>query len=566
MKFIILFLLVTSSYATIVGTPNPIQDANVTCIPTGSTDYYPVGDTRGDYVLTRREEIRECHVQREVLGECTKWKTETDRPTSIGSEAYHTYDTNDYSDTIGQMFASLSAYDQLEHIWSGYRGYCIQGTLQNFDWVSDPMFWGNMFLSYLMAGGQAGPVSESFNNTMESAGQMVQPDVLQANDAVINSQLTGLGSYGYGEISSISEYYINIGACLASGSVNLLTTAADMITSASGKPDDMCNPVDEICTEPTEDEAMSDIKTMDLQVFLDFVDTMSADNKNVYDFIEVIDDGSIDGIVEYRYKKSHEMEGMADQSSSEAEAAAAEMAMVQAAMGAVQAVGGAMSCMAGTGSPSANTGTQADAGRGLVQSGLNAGIGFATSLIPPPAGPLIGAAAKIIVALAMSFQSVDSCEDPDDASQQGSRHEKTYKALQFNLCQPIYDVCEDKGLFGGCILTGYHYCCYDQMLTKVLVLQMKAQLGRDYSNCTGITIRDLAYLRFKQCSDADMATGFDGSRQYGLDWNPEDAFQYKKRCMDMTEFKNYLQDIMGNELDPDVFEDYWQGLSNSDPV
>ena len=39
------------------------------------------------------------------------------------------------------------------------------------------------------------------------------------------------------------------------------------------------------------------------------------------------------------------------------------------------------------------------------------------------------------------------------------------------------------------------------------------------------------------------------------------AFQYKYHCIDMTEFKDYLRDLIGEEIDMDQFEDYWNDLT-----
>ena len=78
---------------------------------------------------------------------------------------------------------------------------------------------------------------------------------------------------------------------------------------------------------------------------------------------------------------------------------------------------------------------------------------------------------------------------------------RTQKAIKFDLCHLKDVICaEEAFLFGGCALDGYEYCCYDQIMTKILVEQLKAQLGRDWAHCTGITLRDLNYISFKQCS------------------------------------------------------------------
>jgi hypothetical protein len=97
-------------------------------------------------------------------------------------------------------------------------------------------------------------------------------------------------------------------------------------------------------------------------------------------------------------------------------------------------------------------------------------------------------------------------------------------------------------------------------MTKVLIEQIKAQLGRDWGHCTGITLRDLNYVSLRQCTSADMATGFDGAHKIG-EYNPEEAFQYKQRCVDMGEFLEYLKASLGTDVSMSDFETFWNDMS-----
>ena len=79
------------------------------------------------------------------------------------------------------------------------------------------------------------------------------------------------------------------------------------------------------------------------------------------------------------------------------------------------------------------------------------------------------------------------------------------------------------------------------ILTKVLVVKLKAQLGRDWTHCTGISLRDLNYVSFRQCTDAEKASGLDGGieNQTGAkdgSYDPTQTFQYQNKCVDLTEF------------------------------
>jgi hypothetical protein len=193
------------------------------------------------------------------------------------------------------------------------------------------------------------------------------------------------------------------------------------------------------------------------------------------------------------------------------------------------------------------------------------GLGFAISSIPAeylgPYGALIKAALQIMLNFLYSFDDIDSCHNQDDADEQGSRHAKTCESLPYDLCYFVYDECVDNcgdawlGLAKE--LRGYNYCCYDQILTKVLVVQLKAQLGRDWSHCTGITLRDLNYVSFQQCSEDDKSDGIDGGKE-GLhndeNYDPFATYQYKNKCIDLTEFKEYLTAQIGDDIDLSDFD------------
>ena len=142
--------------------------------------------------------------------------------------------------------------------------------------------------------------------------------------------------------------------------------------------------------------------------------------------------------------------------------------------------------------------------RASLRNGVMAGIDFASKFMGPY-GPIIAVALKVIAMIAMSFEDIDSCHSEDDAAMEGSRHLKTNKSLSVNLCHAIGQRCVDEWVVvGGCCMTGYDYCCYDQILTKVLVEQIKAQLPRDWAHCAGISLSDLNFISFKQCTDTQI--------------------------------------------------------------
>jgi len=579
--------------ATITGTPE-VNDpnTNIVCEFNSSEDFYPVGDTSGKSIYTKQEVIRDCNVTKQVQGKCLRWREEK-TIASVPTEAYNTFDNTNYSDSVGSFFATAGAYDQMEHLWSGFAGYCVDGTLRDFNWVSDPMFWGSIAMSYLMSGGEAGSISDGFNKGVNSAGEAAMTEA-SANSVVLSTVQSATKSGVYMGIEgtgtelakfTLQKAYSTLGKCLVSGGFNMATSTADFLMAGSGDSNqEDCNPIDEICNDEEDSNGgESKIQTMDVVTFTDLTNNFLEQGDNIYDFIEVYDDGTDSGVVTFRYKKKHEMglEGMDTDSANEI---AEKMKIIQFAIGMGIAAGGMAACMLTDGVAGGSISvenTTKDSNKQMLQSGLNSAIDFGAKFAGPM-GPAIAVVGKVLVALAMSYESIDSCHDKEDASKMGSRHEKTEKSIKFNLCRPMWDTCEDKFIWGKCALQGYHFCCYDQLLTKVLVEQIKAELGREWKSCSGISIRDLNYISFRQCTTTEMADGIDGAKSYGISsinenpfipdgydgpiWNPEEAFQYKHKCMDMSEFEEYLEAQLGESIDKDSFEDFWNGLTKKDPI
>ena len=601
----LVLIIQTPLAAGISGTPSVSNtDAGIECSFNSEEAYYPVGDTTGKSIYTKNEVVRDCNVTREVQGECILWSNDRTLQ-SVPSEAYSSFDQNNYTDSVGSFFAMAGAYDQMEHLWSGFEGYCVEGTLRDFDWTSDPLFWASLAMGYLMAGGEAGAVSDGFNSTADAAGEAAlteagkeaaaQTAMDSMSEVVIDNAQTELWEASFEDAAAygIKQAVRSLGKCIIGATYNMALATANFLDDGSGSQDEKCNPIDEICEPEGGDGGESDLQTMDIVTFTDLANGMAEEGDNIYDFLEVVDDGSQTGVVTFRYIAADEM-GMENMDMDMANELMEKMRRITLAIGLAIAAGGLAACVLTDGAVGGGTstqGTQKDSNRQMLQSGLNAGIDMAAKFAGPY-GPAIAVIGKLLVALAMSYQSIDSCDDDEDAKTMGSRHEKTEKALRFNLCRPMWDTCEDKFFWGKCALDGYHFCCYDQLLTKILVEQMKAELGREWTNCTGISIRDLNYVSFRQCTDSEMADGIDGAHAYGMSmipkegggvgssglggitgleydgptWNPMDAFQYKHKCMDLTEFKDFLAAQIGEDIDMDTFEDFWSGLTEKQPI
>jgi len=205
---------------------------------------------------------------------------------------------------------------------------------------------------------------------------------------------------------------------------------------------------------------------------------MIADNPEYADYIEILD--SQDGILTVRFKPINKMEGIEEKSQEEMEKMKEKMKNIQFAISSAMVAAKMASCIATDGGMGTGSSYSSDTGdRFSVKDGIGMGINALPAEWLGPYGALIKAALKVVLELLTSTQ----------------------------------ETCAQKKFFGGgCGLDAFHYCCYDQMLTKILVAQIKAQLGRDWAHCTGITLRDLNFVSFRQCTQTDMQSGFDGTK------------------------------------------------------
>lgn len=571
-------------------------------------EFYPLGDSQGKNVLTKREYVRECTTTVTEQGKCIEWKEDRVNR-SLTIDDYNAYETENFADSIGSLLSVLGAYDQVMHLWSGWKGYCEIGTKTDFSWAQDPMFWASMAMSFIMSSTSEGGLLENtgagdaVNSASSSVGTAVDNTVGGAMSSARNTLTETWGSVtesfsnavkpltdkvagwfgkeGASEIAKTAGDKITdeatkqltkqammnaIGRCVIGASMDTLASLYSY--AQAGASDDECDPVDEVCEDLTGNHTGSDYSqneplTMDKVKFDEMVDSFAKENKNLYDYVEVINEE--DGIVTVRLKDMSQMKEIPTDME-ELEKMKEDMRKTKLQIGLALNAASFVGCL-GTKEP---TGAMSQAGEGSgdradVRKLGSMAIDYASKFLGPW-GPVVAVVAKLILYTVTSFESIDSCHDEDDAKEAGKRHEKTQKALKFNLCHFVKEECVDNNFLaalfsgGGCTLTGYWYCCYDQILTRILVVQLKAQLGRDYTHCTGITLRDLNYVSLRQCSVAEMKTGIDGAAE-GSNHNPKNSYQYKNKCVDMREFIEYLQATIGTDISMGDFEMFWNDLS-----
>lgn len=585
MKNIIVLFLVTqiiaNSFLPMYSANQLYAEGNIIreeCEEVGSNEFFHITDERGNIVLTKKEINRDCILTKEVQGSCIKWE-EVNEEFIIEASDYNAYRSQNHEGAMGSLLAMIGAYDQLEHLWSGWKGYCEKGTKTNFDWASDPMFWAGLAASAIMDGSSAGntskateaglaagrPGSTAFQTAYDAS--MAQTKGFLSETALgqtVQQAQSTVGSWANGSVLTgwVGQ---TAGKCLMTAGVDL--TKGVLSAAISGdEDDDKCDKVDEFCGSTEEQTEESDIMTIDRVEYNDLI----AQHPEVVDYIIILNEE--EGVMSIRFRNVNEMAGVGEMNQADLKEVEEKVKQMQMLITAAMTAGKLAMCLGTNGVAGSEVDqTSSSGGEGLFSA--KSGLGMGISMIPAewmgPYGILFKAAMQVLVNFMYSFQDINSCTNEDDAKEQGTRHEKTYESLPHDLCYFVYEECVDncESDFLGLAdpLIGYNYCCYDQILTKVLVVQLKAQLGRDWAHCTGITLRDMNFVSFRQCTASEMENGIDGGLegQEGAGdgtYDPAQTFQYKNKCIDLTEFKEYLKAQIGEDIDLSDFDNLFSDV------
>jgi len=581
---IVFSLLVNQSlFAMQVGDP-PVVSCQISKI----VEFYPIGDTTGKSVMSKRDVTRDCNVTKAQYGLCLNWEN-TNESFGQPPESYNSFKSSDFSDSMGTLMATLGAYDQIDHMWSGWKGYCEEGIKSDYSWAEDPMFWASLAMSAVLGSiGGGGSDSVTGAATDVAVDAAVDEAEQTAIDAILEAAEQAMKDLLETVITDVTE---NMGKCLMAAAFDGIAQIYQYNVDPNG--DGECDPIDEICLDAVAATDESDIMTMDSVEFYDMIAEYESSGDNITDQLVIIDDGTTDGIVSFRIKKANEMPGanVADQEAMDEmkQDIKETTAMINAGVTAAALA----SCLGGYSDATVSVSEPSDDDRASLRQGIGTAIGAISSFLPTPYGMIVGLVGKLILYTATSYDEIDSCSSEEDAKECGSRHEKTQKSLKYDLCHAISRECAETSMIVGengplqnsCSLDGYTYCCYDQILTKVLVEQLKAQLGRDWTHCTGISVEDLKYVSLRQCTATEMADGEDGANFFydkdncsdGVNWleaitsgstppqcmpDTVDSYQFKHKCVNMGEFLEYLQGMLGNDVEMADLQDYFDDVTD----
>ena len=467
------------------------------CQLISSEEYMRVGDVDSKEIFLKTDFLYECNTTIVKKGECEIWDSqEEDYNASYRLDV--TFKTEDFSGSSAELFNLVSAYNGVQYIWGGWKGICTDGTLTDFSWAEDPLYWASL--------------------------------ALQAAS----------GTDGMKEMSDVAKY----GMCAAQAAIDIAGALRDYYDDS----DIPCDPVDEFCGENDADSP-DNIISMDIQNWNDAL----AQNPKLADYTEVV---SNDGAIVVVKFTPQDTSGMTDVEKAAADKEAKKMMLTFKSV--VVGVNAAI-CVGKTalGSKVGGVTTSSAGSSGSATSAANIVVTIVGTL-----DPITGAILKVVLDVAASFNSVDTCNDKGDAEEQGSRHLKTFTHRHYSLCHQTR-VENDISSSFFTDYDNYYFCCYPDFVAKTLTEQIKAQLARDWSHCTDISFQDLEKVSFRACTDVERATpGMVDGKTIG--WGAsfaerQRAYQYQFKCLDYTDLNNHIKNKIG-DIDNFKFEEQIRGL------
>jgi len=153
-----------------------------------------------------------------------------------------------------------------------------------------------------------------------------------------------------------------------------------------------------------------------------------------------------------------------------------------------------------------------DGNSGGGGSGMAVGVGkmVLTKLATAIGGPIAGLVVSLVIDIVTSLKSGDACHDADIAVQWGLIQLKTNQFLNFDQCHFLESTCAAKWFWGSCMRDRNKYCCYDQISTRIFAEGLKEEMyppndPKMWDSCKDITINDLKNISFRKCLEGEQA-------------------------------------------------------------
>lgn len=482
-----------------------------TCVLESSQAFGYTGDVSGKRVHTKEEFTYLCTKTTTAKGDCLNWKTEVETININYLEpAKIFFETEDYSGSMGAMLSITQAYDKINGLWSGWHGICQTGMDDgNFDWMSDPY----VLASYAMTAYGASTAADT-QAAVDGVSTGAQVSSQQAQ--TVTAQLA-------------HQQIVNYSMCAARAGLDVAKMVEEY--ENDGEP---CDPVDEFCDEAT-GEIDSEVFTLPESKLND----MLNNNPDMVDYVKVIK-GQGTGTVTVKIINPGAQSNAGDMAAAQEAAKKIKdlMLKIRAAMMSIQLA----SCLVG-----ANGGETTSGGQSMTSdptSAQNLGV-TAIGMM----SPMVGMGLDIAMNTYVSLQPINTCSNEDEAREKGTRHISTLKAKALGQCHLI----ESKSSGSSLTMdkrTKYRFCCYDDKITRILVEQSKAQLGKDWQHCADITLKELQYLNFAACNPNGLdSSGKDGTKMDAYVSQSERfaSYQYLNKCIDTREYMSYMMETFGGE-------------------
>lgn len=115
------------------------------CSLTSSEDYMRVGDLDSKEIFTRTDYLYDCNTTTIKKGPCETWDTQHEEYNASYRQDV-TFKSDNFDGSVAELFNLVSAYNGVQYIWGGWKGICSDGTLTDFTWAQDPLYWASLAL------------------------------------------------------------------------------------------------------------------------------------------------------------------------------------------------------------------------------------------------------------------------------------------------------------------------------------------------------------------------------------------------------------------------------------
>ena len=471
------------------------------CVVTDESLSHPVTDWTGKTVFTKSSRTILCKTETQVQSGCDEYKVSN----NFGSVSFDTSSVGwRYSTYDGLEDASshILMTEQLQHLFSGWAGYCEYGTKFNNPF-NDPM----KILSYAMMAYSAAGQGTFGENIKETVGNMNQSFIKAANKIsteagfgnIIEASSGASGTSIFEEWNNIKDFEV-LGAKLTLK----WTALAEAALAIAFPPKDEFIKADNLLKTwmggSSADNAALAYASCMASIGLSFPNLVSWS-------------GNDEEGMSYQLKEPHNNPIRLTDNQMSILIAATALEFVKVGLLPIKEHNDGMTYIATSPLVYIQVGQVICGGKLAVAQNIinqeststessNGGADYGMiaaklviSMLPPPAN-LIG---SLILDIVTSFESKNACSSQEDALQWGMLQFKTNQHMNFGQCHQTGSKCVAKWFWGSCMRSKNEYCCYDQISTRIMMEGLKEQLGRSWDNCSDISINDFKNINLTPC-------------------------------------------------------------------